>query len=682
MSRYNTYKKYIKYKQNFNNKSIDELCLKSNKFQLQPQQLFLKSYFKNNSSIKQFLLYHEIGSGKTCTSIILAEDFLKQDSKNLITVILPARLKNNFYDELISPCTNFNYFTEDDYNTFNSNLTSFDDKNKLRNKFINKINKKYNIISYDKFRLLCLKNQNNITDFIKNYTKNNMIIIDEIHNLISDTYSIDNYIKIEETGILSNTKTISINSALIKLLSKFSHYTCKILFLTATPIYNSFKELPELVYLLNPSTENVKQNLININYKDNLEKLKGKISYFPGSSKTAYPASNIINYNINMSEKQDILTHEALNSNNLNNTSNDYDNEAFLVNQRQISISCLSKKYNITKVVENLELYAPKIHKLVNIINSPNIYGKHVIYTSFITVGINVIEKYLKNNGWISIFKVYNNEELWKKYENKVYAIWSGNENNTKKDIIKKFMNNENNIYGNKIKVLIGSPSIKEGISFKHIQHIHLIDPVWNIAGKKQIEGRAIRFCSHYDIDEKVHKNLKRVINIHVYKLVPCVKKNKFITETVDQKLYDKILPEKYENVKILEDKLKEVAIDYHLFKKISDKSALSPKSNENSDIEEDDKKTVSKKKKSNLFKTCLPKIRKPDKITKNCLNKSYPFKKLNKHGEYCCYKNKTKKSTCPKKRRPNENNECENNLFKRLNKHGDMCCYKYEKKT
>ena len=82
------------------------------------------------------------------------------------------------------------------------------------------------------------------------------------------------------------------------------------------------------------------------------------------------------------------------------------------------------------------------------------------------------------------------------------------------------------------------------------------------------------------------------------------------------------------------------------------------------------------------MFKTCLPKIRKPDKITKNCLNKSYPFKKLNKHGEYCCYKNKTKKSTCPKKRRPNENNECENNLFKRLNKHGDMCCYKYEKKT
>ena len=57
----------------------------------------------------------------------------------------------------------------------------------------------------------------------------------------------------------------------------------------------------------------------------------------------------------------------------------------------------------------------------------------------------------------------------------------------------------------NKIKVLIGSPSIKEGISFKHIQHIHLIDPVWNIAGKKQIEGRAIRFCSHFDIDENTY---------------------------------------------------------------------------------------------------------------------------------------------------------------------------------
>ena len=102
MSRFNTYKTYIEYKQNYNDKNIDELCKKNNEFKLQPQQLFLKKYFTDNiDNIKQFLLFHEIGSGKTCTSIILAENYLKLNNKHKIIVILPARLKNNFYDELI-----------------------------------------------------------------------------------------------------------------------------------------------------------------------------------------------------------------------------------------------------------------------------------------------------------------------------------------------------------------------------------------------------------------------------------------------------------------------------------------------------------------------------------------------------------------------------------------------------
>lgn len=683
MSRYNTYKNYLEYKQDYNNKSIDELCKKTNKFELQPQQLFLKKYFNNNiNNIKQFLLFHEIGSGKTCTSIILAEDYLKINNKYKIIIILPARLKNNFYDELISPCTNFKYFTEEEYNIYNNDLTDINTKIKLKKKFISEINKNYTIISYDKFRLMCLKNSNNILDFIKKFTENKMIIVDELHNVISDTYNIDNYIQIEETGKLTNLKSISINSSLMKLLSKFSHNNSKFIFLTATPIYDSFKELPELVYLLNPSFDNIKENLNNINYKSNLEKLRGKISYFSGSSKNAYPKSNLITHEINMSNIQDTMTYEALNSNKFKNTANDYEEEAFLANQRQIGISCLSKKYNINTIINNLKLYAPKLYKLTSIINSPNIYGKHVVYTSFVNVGINVIEQYLVKNGWKSIFDVYENNVLWNSYENKIYAIWSGNETDKKKDIIKKIINSENNIYGNKLKLLIGSPSIKEGISFKHIQHIHLIDPVWNIAGKNQIEGRAIRFCSHYDIDEKVHINIKRIINIHIYKLIPSTDKKKFITETVDQKLYDKILPEKYKNVDILLNKIKEIAIDHHLFKKINNPNAESPNSSRDSTIDDDDKKYTNKKKKSTKQLTCMPKIRRPNKITKECSNPLYPFKKLNKHKTLCCYKNNSKiKTTCPKKRRPNSEGNCDNYLFKRKNKNGDDCCYKFDKK-
>ena len=181
-SRQKTFNTFNQYKQNFNDKSIDDLCNKTNTFELQPQQLFLKDFFeKNFDNIKQFLLYHEIGSGKTCTSIILAELFLKLNNNNKIVVILPARLKNNFYDELLTNCTNFKYFTNNDFNLYNDLNTSINDKQKLRKKFINEINKFYNIISYEAFRILCLKNTNNIIEFLNIFSKNKMIIIDELH---------------------------------------------------------------------------------------------------------------------------------------------------------------------------------------------------------------------------------------------------------------------------------------------------------------------------------------------------------------------------------------------------------------------------------------------------------------------------------------------------------------------
>ena len=676
-SRYKIFKEYEKYKQKFDEKNIDELCnIKKEEFILQPQQLFLKEYFKNNlNSIKQFLLYHEIGSGKTCTSIILAEDFLKINNNNRILVILPARLKNNFYDELISSCTNFKYFTKQEYNEFQ--LTKND---KLRNKFIKEIDKKYEIISYERFRLNCIKHSKNIIGYINNFTKDKMVIIDEVHNLISDTYNINLYINIETLGKLPLPhvrKTISINSVLIKLLAKYSNDSCKLIYLTATPIYDSIKELPELVYLLNPEKGlDIKEALTNASTNYNLEKLKGKISYFPCASKTAYPKPNIITHTIEMSKTQDKLTLHAMTL----NQKDDNEKETFLSYQRQIAVSCLNKTYNMSKILENLPEYAPKIDKLYNIITSDKVYGKHVIYTSFINVGINVIEKVLINNGWKSIFEVYNNPEKWEKYENKVYAIWSGSESDIKKNTIKQIINGKDNIYGNKIKVLIGSPSIKEGISFKHIQHIHLLDPVWNMSGKKQIEGRAIRFCSHYDINEKVHKNLKIEINIHIYKLK--LNKKATISETIDHKLYDKILPKKYEEVEVLENNLKKVAIDYHLFKKMYKKNTKSPRKSNDSNLSLDEKQLKVRKTVKNPPKfTCNPKIRRPDKNSEECTSSIFSVKRKNKYGELCCYKKQkiTVKNTCPTKRRPIDG-KCQNGLFKRKNKHGDYCCYKYNK--
>ena len=67
------------------------------------QQIFLNSYVeKYYDEIDRLLLYHGIGTGKTRSSIIIAEKIMKIKPEMKPVIILPARLKTNYIDELHS----------------------------------------------------------------------------------------------------------------------------------------------------------------------------------------------------------------------------------------------------------------------------------------------------------------------------------------------------------------------------------------------------------------------------------------------------------------------------------------------------------------------------------------------------------------------------------------------------
>jgi hypothetical protein len=51
--------------------------------------------------------------------------------------------------------------------------------------------------------------------------------------------------------------------------------------------------------------------------------------------------------------------------------------------------------------------------------------------------------------------------------------------------------------YGSRVKVIIGSSVASEGLDFKCIREIHLLDPWWHLNRIEQIIGRGVRFCSH-----------------------------------------------------------------------------------------------------------------------------------------------------------------------------------------
>ena len=623
-SRTNIYQKYKAFKQVKDNRSMDDICDSSQQgFRLQAQQTFLKDYIKTNPEWSRLILYHGIGSGKTCTSITLAEEYMKMNPKNKVHVILPARLKTNFLDELISPCGMEAYISADDFIKYHDPSTSISAKKKIKTAFSAKIVANYNIISFEKFKQQA--SQGSLKKWCHDLTKDRLIIIDEVHNLVNVTYN---------TPVLQDTlskhklpiKSKGLNAILFRYLTTHAHPSCKFLLMTATPIFDNIAQLRELALAVNPSAEIAS----NVELKKVIELMRGYVSYFPGTSENAYPSVSYEVHDIPMTptqKEETLIVREK--------DDDDDDKEAFMSKQRQISIACLpgnrSIQDNMKTIISKLQQWAPKVHTLVK--NLEKDQGKHVVFSNFIKNGLLVIKEALEAQGWVNYLNTLKGNV--EKIPYKTYVMWDGSIKDNDKQTIKSVANCKANIDGNIIKVILGSPSIKEGVSFKHVQHLHMLDPVWNQSAKTQVEGRAIRFCSHVDIKSDDANGLKRHVVVHQYKSVWTPKGE---AKSCDEMIYDDIIPRKYKLVKIAEDALKKVAIDYFLFRRLyKDNVKLSPVklSSANSVLSIDEDFDINKrKKKERKINTC-PKARRPNDLGVCSENKEL---KVNKHGDPCCY--------------------------------------------
>ena len=625
-SRTATYFDYKKFKQTKDTRNMDDICSNSSgKFELQIQQKFMKEQMHPSKKWKKLLLYHNIGSGKTCTGITMAEEWLSQKSTNKVTVILPARLKTNFIDELLSQCAFQKYINDTDLKIFNG--SDIAKKKMIKAAFTKKIEESYDIYTFEAFILLAKKSRD-LQKWVDEFTKDRFILIDEVHNLINTNYAKESYESMTDSDIVPPYAK-GVRTLIFKYLVEYTNPNSKLVFMTATPVFDNVLQFKELTSIMSGIPVEDLHTL-----KGAIEHLRGMVSYFSGTSDNAYPIVNYIEEEVPMSLKQSILTEQVLSKDEKNDMK-----ESFLSKQRQISITVPK-----VKVLSNLKEYAPKIKKLYENITKVK-KGKHLVFSNFVYDSLTIVENLLKSKGWMSYLKVLENPELIKKYRYKVYALWDGSLKDKDKQATKSKVNSISNIDGKFIKVVLGSPSIKEGVSFKHIQHLHMLDPVWNNSAKRQVEGRAIRFCSHSDIP-KDSEILKRSVDVHLYKSTP--HNSSTFATTCDQKIYDVIIPEKKKKVEIAEKALKLVAIDNFLFRNMyAEKIHESPENIEGDDV--------------------------------SPLDLSDEDFKLNRGKG--AKKSADEKNTCPKSRRPDEFGNCTNNMYSKTNKQGILCCYKKTKK-
>jgi hypothetical protein len=201
--------------------------------------------------------------------------------------------------------------------------------------------------------------------------------------------------------------------------------------------------------------------------------------------------------------------------------------------------------------------YAPKLKTILDYIEKSE--GIVYIYSSFLSSGIIPLAIALEHMGFSkyggnNILHTSKNIKPFKvKNKTAQYIILSASPElspNFKDEI--DIAKNKNNSNGEIIKVIIGSNVATEGIDFKNIREIHILEPWYHLNKIEQIVGRGVRNCSHIDLPLE-----KR--NTTIYKHVNTRDDDK--RETIDVRIY-RIADNKQSKISKVEKILKKNSID------------------------------------------------------------------------------------------------------------------------
>ena len=215
--------------------------------------------------------------------------------------------------------------------------------------------------------------------------------------------------------------------------------------------------------------------------------------------------------------------------------------------------------------------YSSKIASILDIIENSD--GIVFIYSNWIKSGVLPLVLALEQNGYgkydgkkvlksksepISYEGKYLNEYDDKKdFKQAKYMVIAGSGENLvgKLEEELRVVASPENSDGKHIKIVIGSTVASEGLDFKNIRSIHILEPWHNINKLEQVIGRGIRNCSHKELEAKER-------NVTVYLHSSTVEDK----ESIDMYLY-RYSEYKAKQIGEIENLLKTVAIDKYFFK-------------------------------------------------------------------------------------------------------------------
>jgi hypothetical protein len=502
----------------------------------------MKILMSPHTTYNGFLVYYDVGMGKTCASVAVAENFRQTKSRALVIVKGPQP-EENFKYELTQVCTCLETGADGKCSSGKYLPPLYDEGETepiTKKQFVGRrnklINESYKITTFEKFasRLMGMTDAQMRISY-----SNRVIIIDEAHNLRT------------EQKMKIGSKSVNIRKQIFRLLHSVTG--SKVLLLSATPMYDRVEEIASIMNLLLPIDDQMLTKAefrkryigrdvdgdVELMHEDELTSyFRGRVTYVQGGItdvkridmgernygmkylKTVLSLMSDFQADIYLSvldvsskvsddphkEKGLLKTHTQIQ--NFVYADGSYGSKGFnknvRVRGRGANITYLFDRDTETLVKSDLGQLSKKFLNLFNKMEARPTQLCFIFSELSKAGGAIQVSMALRDHlGYTEIHPGQtDNKEEYFKVKNRRYALITDKTTPSQMDLIFSIYRDPRNRYGEYMFCLVGSKIVGEARSFKNVRQVHVLDPHFNNSSTEQAIGRAIRMFSHLDLPE------------------------------------------------------------------------------------------------------------------------------------------------------------------------------------
>ena len=532
----------------------EEQCSRaSQEFKLQPVQRFLRRVLSPDSPTRNLLMVHGTGAGKTCSAIQIAEEYIIRpefQSKRVLVLANPSiqeNFKSRIFDVtrvdpegaiLSQQCTGRRYL-EMLQRTSEQTLRYSDraSRNRIAELASRIISEFYEFWGYEGFANMVENATKNLSQaeqlkWIRDTFDDRLIIVDEAHNLRET----------KDNANTEGTATKLAGIAMERILKNANGIT--LVLLTATPMYDTYDEI---VYYFNlflwnekkqPANKSIKSADIFTEtggFKDGMEQefrrlCQDYVSFIKGENPFTFPfrlpppenitaeidrETDVDGFKITKPRKYLKLVKSFVHTlqekeiKKLTSSSSIFSSESPTVcvfPEGKTFLETFSKsgdEYSYKTDVKFLApskvaLYSSKFALITRILKESD--GVVFVFSNLVLSGAQLFAMCLEEHGYESAI----NRKVLKSTSGEIsrgskgkYVLFTSDTSET--DIRRSLqrLRDKSNIDGSDIRVIIASPKVSEGVDFRYVRQIHVLDPWYNMSRIEQVLGRGMRTCSH-----------------------------------------------------------------------------------------------------------------------------------------------------------------------------------------